>query len=200
MKNIASQHSQHAAALVFGLVFLLLITVLATAGMTTATTELAIARNHQDYETVFQAAESGLERAISLVRARPMIDVEAFQTVNAGTTVSVVVEFELSTPLPDRVVNPGSGVAAHHFLATAIASLSGTNGDAIGHDALAVHRQAFYVIGPERPQALAPDSVAGSDCQAGCLQPPTDCVGVECDELSFSNDPVRTLWTRDGIQ
>jgi type IV pilus assembly protein PilY1 len=33
-----------------------------------------------------------------------------------------------------------------------------------------------------------------------CKQPPLGCVGVECFDPGFENDPVRTLWTQDGIE
>ena len=43
----------------------------------------------------------------------------------------------------------------------------------------------------------APDST----CTTGhnCAQPPIGCVGVECFDPGFANNPVRTLWTQDGI-
>ena len=51
-------NKQSGAALVVGLILLVVITVLAVSGMNTATTELAMARNDQTYENAFQAAES----------------------------------------------------------------------------------------------------------------------------------------------
>ena len=33
-----------------------------------------------------------------------------------------------------------------------------------------------------------------------CAQPPIGCVGVECFDPGFANNPVRTLWTQDGIE
>jgi type IV pilus assembly protein PilY1 len=35
---------------------------------------------------------------------------------------------------------------------------------------------------------------------ADCSPPPIYCVGVECDDPGFPNNPVRTLWTQDGIE
>ncbi len=34
---------------------------------------------------------------------------------------------------------------------------------------------------------------------ANCVPPPIACVGVECFDPGFVNNPVRTLWTQDGI-
>jgi type IV pilus assembly protein PilY1 len=33
-----------------------------------------------------------------------------------------------------------------------------------------------------------------------CKQPPLGCVGVECFDPGFENNPTRTLWTQDGIE
>ena len=33
-----------------------------------------------------------------------------------------------------------------------------------------------------------------------CAVPPIGCVGVECFDPGFANNPVRTLWTQDGIE
>ena len=35
---------------------------------------------------------------------------------------------------------------------------------------------------------------------AACSPPPIGCVGVECFSPGFANNPVRTLWTQDGIE
>jgi type IV pilus assembly protein PilY1 len=44
--------------------------------------------------------------------------------------------------------------------------------------------------GPDDP------SCTGTDCSP----PPIACVGVECFDPGFANNPVRTLWTQDGIE
>ncbi len=33
-----------------------------------------------------------------------------------------------------------------------------------------------------------------------CKEPPLGCIGVECFNPGFPNNPVRTLWTQDGIE
>ncbi len=35
---------------------------------------------------------------------------------------------------------------------------------------------------------------------SNCAPPPLGCVGVECFDPGFANNPVRTLWTQDGIE
>jgi type IV pilus assembly protein PilY1 len=49
------------------------------------------------------------------------------------------------------------------------------------------------------PQFLFPTPDA--DCEGGaCNPPPLGCIGVECFDPGFANNPVRTLWTQDGIE
>ena len=50
------------------------------------------------------------------------------------------------------------------------------------------------------PQFLFP-SPDDADCTgADCNPPPLGCIGVECFDPGFVNNPVRTLWTQDGIE
>ena len=56
---------QRGAALVVGLLLLLVLTILAISGMTTASLEMLMAGNEQYQERAFQAADSAVERAIT---------------------------------------------------------------------------------------------------------------------------------------
>lgn len=86
--------------------------------------------------------------------------------------------------------------------------VSVTNGDPVGdlddivagdEDAARVTDLAQGGIAPS-PRFLFP-SPDDPDCEGeACSPPPLGCVGVECFDPDFSNDPVRTLWTQDGIQ
>jgi type IV pilus assembly protein PilY1 len=50
------------------------------------------------------------------------------------------------------------------------------------------------------PTFLFP-SPTDPDCAgAQCAPPPIGCVGVECFDPGFVNNPVRTLWTQEGIE
>jgi type IV pilus assembly protein PilX len=155
MRKINLQGKQNGAALVVGLVLLVVVTVLAVSGMNTATTELAMARNNQNYENAFQAAETGLEQALAQGRFNTLAAVNLVQNVNANDSVTSTIEFEDSTLVPDRAfsLGVGSGIAAYHFLATATADSKreGVAGAATDRDASAIHSQAFYVVGPELP-------------------------------------------------
>jgi len=148
------RHRQQGAVLIVGLLLLVIITILAVSGMNTATTELAMARNDKNAENAFQAAESGIEQALS----QSLFDTVAPTNlgpfaVSSNENVTAVINFEGATLVPDRAfsLGVGSGVSAYHFLATATAESlrSGSTGVRTDRDAAAVHTQAFYVVGPE---------------------------------------------------
>jgi type IV pilus assembly protein PilX len=150
-KPAGHQKRQQGAALVVGLMLLVVITILAVSGMNTATTELAMARNDQTYENVFQSAEKGLENALGhdvFSTAAPII---VTPTTTTYEEVSATIQFEGTTMVPDRAfsLGAGSGIAAYHFLATSQAEYRFSPGSVTDRDATATHTQAFYVVGPE---------------------------------------------------
>lgn len=151
-----SRQRQRGAALVVGLVLLVVVTVLAISGMNTATTELAIARNDQSFENAFQAAETGLELALSrsqfATTPTPVI-LPRHDIGSSGYSVDTQIVFQNTTIVPDKAFSLGSGMAAYHFVAQATAgatrSIDAT--DPHDRDASAVHTQAFYIVGPGSP-------------------------------------------------
>jgi type IV pilus assembly protein PilX len=153
MKNFKDSQRQDGAALVVGLVLLVVITVLAISGMNTATTELAMARNDQNYENAFQAAETGLETSLSQGVFNTLANTNIVTNINAHDTVTSMIVFEDSTLVPDRAfsLGVGSGIAAYHFNVIATAESKRDAGGTTDRDASAVHSQAFYVVGPEGP-------------------------------------------------
>jgi hypothetical protein len=161
MKTMTSMKKQKGAALVVGLILMVVVTVLAISGMNTATTELALARNDQNYENAFQAAETGIEIALSQgsfntlsTTVLPRHTIDADVTGRAFDTVDVEIEFEDTSLVPDKAfsLGVGSGIAAYHFTATSTAESARAGiGVETDRDASAVHTQAFYVVGPEAP-------------------------------------------------
>ena len=151
MKNQTTLQKQNGAALVVGLILLVVITVLAISGMNTATTELAMARNDQNYENAFQAAETGLALALGQGAFDTLVGATVTQTITTYESVTAVITFEDTTPVPDRAfsLGAGSGIAAYHFIATSQASSMRDPGNPTDRDSTAVHTQAFYVVGPE---------------------------------------------------
>jgi type IV pilus assembly protein PilX len=148
---IIDRKHQQGAALIVGLLLLVVITVLAVSGMNTATTELAMARNDQTSENVFQSAEKGLETAL----AQGLFSTAAPIVVTPATTtyeeISATIQYEDSTLVPDRAfsLGAGSGISAHHFLVTSDAAFRADPGNITDRDATASHTQAFYVVGPD---------------------------------------------------
>ena len=109
MNTMTLKNKQHGAALVVGLILLVIITVLAISGMNTATTELAMARNDQNYENAFQAAETGLEFALGQGQFNTLAGAPIVQTINTHDQVSTQVVFEDSTLVPDKAFSLGAG-------------------------------------------------------------------------------------------
>ena len=155
MKILNHRNNQTGAALVVSLVLLVVISVLAISSINAATTELAMARNDMVYERAFQAAETGLEQAISQGQFNTLANANLAQNVTGNESVTSLIEFEDETLVPDRAfsLGVGSGISAYHFIATATAESkrAGTAGAATDRDASAIHTQAFYVVGPESP-------------------------------------------------
>ena len=142
---------QRGAALVIGLLLLVVITVLAISGMNTATTELAMARNDQAYEDAFQLAERGLEDALSqgLFNTAGMAPIT--QNVTATQSYTATIQYEDSTLVPDAAfsLGVGTGISAYHFNVTSQAEFRRDAGNETDRDAEATHTQAFYIVGPE---------------------------------------------------
>jgi type IV pilus assembly protein PilX len=151
MNNQTTLQKQNGAALVVGLILLVVITVLAISGMNTATTELAMARNDQNIENAFQAAETGLAAALGQGAFDTLVGATITQTITTYETVTAQITFEDSTPVPDKAfsLGAGSGIAAYHFIATSQAASMRDPGNPTDRDSTAVHTQAFYVVGPE---------------------------------------------------
>jgi len=141
---------QQGAALIVGLMLLVIITILAVSGMNTATTELALARNDQTYENAFQAAETGLENALAQGGFNTTANVLVTPPTSSYEVITTSIQYEESTLVPDRAFSLGAGssIAAYHFLATSQAQYLMSPGNVTDRDATAVHTQAFYIVGP----------------------------------------------------
>lgn len=136
------------AALVVGLILLLILTVLAISGMTTASLELQMAGNAQYQERAFQAADTGIERAIaqqvySTATPTTVTATSADVTASEGDTFEAVVEFDNVggvTSVPGGGYSLGTGLQAYHFVVT-------SRGES-ARGATSEHVQSFYVVGP----------------------------------------------------
>jgi type IV pilus assembly protein PilX len=85
-RPIASKHAQRGAALVVGMLLLLVLTLLAISGMNTASLELAMAGNLQYRENAFRAAETGIEQALVLGMFNPSDPAQRLPETDGATT------------------------------------------------------------------------------------------------------------------
>ncbi len=134
--------SQNGAALVVGLILLLVLTVLAVSGMSTATFELTMAGNTQYAQNAFQNAETGIEVTLqtggfSTAEARELpFGCPALQPPAPSCTTTT---FEATTAPFDGAYSIGS-FSAYHFDIESVGSAQ--------RNAQSTHTQGFYIIGP----------------------------------------------------
>lgn len=154
--SLSSQRSsQRGAALVVGLLLLLILTVLGITGLVMATMELQMAGNQQFQERAFQAAEAGIEQAMRSPSLNTTYTIAAplngTASVSAGTsgqtdTATTKLYFDAEagiTPVPGGGYSLGTGLQAYHF----VVESNGTS----ARGAVDAHTQSFYVLGPAAP-------------------------------------------------
>lgn len=143
------QHSyparQQGAALVVGLVLLVVLTILAVSGVFTSTMELRMVRNSQNQEHAFQAAEFGIEDALGnpvLSTSTPFSQGTTAVPNSPGDSYSYGLQFVGQTPLGTGMTgfSIGSAFQSYHFQVDS----TGNGPD----NAVAQHTQSFYVVGP----------------------------------------------------
>jgi type IV pilus assembly protein PilX len=158
---------QQGAALVVGLILLLVLTLLAISGMTTASLELQMAGNEQYQERAFQAADAGIEQAMAAGVFNTNAQIGAYDNVAAvspvpdrgtgrqitscpevagaadGQQCEYFMRFDLqsgTTAVPGGGYSIGTGFQAYHFVIDSYGTAD--------RGALSEHRQSFYIIGP----------------------------------------------------
>lgn len=145
----AAARRQRGAALVIGMILLMVLTLLAISGMNTATLELQMAGNAQYSENAFQASETGIEQAL---RDAKMLGVNTANTApekDLPAPGSTVDRYKILTrhnadngvtkvPSGGYSMGVGKGFSAYHFDVTS----TGTSSRA----ATETHVQGFYVV------------------------------------------------------
>lgn len=172
------------AALITSLVLLLILTILATAGMRTARLELLLADNQRATQEAFAAAETGIELAIDDMLRSGRLPAGPFAlTLPDGANVWVHLALKaITSPLPVSSpirANPEDVRAFHFELRSAASTARG---------AQALHVQGFYLL------------MAGFDEQDRCLDqtclPAIEhCADLSCFTFDPAHFPVRTYWT-----
>jgi len=141
---------QTGAALVVGLVLLLVLTILAVATMNTASLEVAMASNNQNSQSAFQMAETAIDLNLATadnnrdllvaVNGAPQWCLGLTNVADVGTYNGCHVFTGDVTALAGSSVGLGGGLAAYHFNSVG-------NGTSF-RGAQSNHLQSFYVPGP----------------------------------------------------
>jgi len=134
---------QRGAALIVGLVMLLVLTILGISGMNMATLELQMAGNTQAQELAFQAAETGIDVALSgPVNTSGPIDYTDIPVGDGDAMYTASIACAGTTRVPDGVYSANLSARAIHFDAQSTGS----------HDvrgAVSRHTQSVYIVGPD---------------------------------------------------
>lgn len=137
MRNRYSKQRQRGAALVVGLLLLSVLTLLAIAGMNTASTELVMAGNEQFREGAFQAAEAGVEQQLpNLDKVPPGSTTAVDKTVSLANSTS----YKTSSTYRGEGSVPGSSTKFVGFYYDIVSTGSGQR------NATSVQTQGAYVI------------------------------------------------------
>lgn len=138
---------QTGAALIIGLILLLVLTVLAISGMSTSTLELQMAGNEQYSENAFQTADTAIEVAMACGVYNTSVPTQPAACPPASVGASEGYDFLMyfdtdtgSTAVPGGGYSLGTGFQAYHFVVDAV----GTS----ARGASARHTQSFYIVGP----------------------------------------------------
>lgn len=142
----ASLPRQRGAALVVGLILLLVLTVLAVSGVVTSTLELRQVGNQQLQEAAFQAADTAIERAMSgtpLSTSAPVVvGPVPVDPVNDpdGPQLGFTLRYTGESPVLGGGSSLTTGLRAYHFEIDATGTAAG--------GAISDHQQGFFVVGP----------------------------------------------------
>lgn len=102
-----SRSRQRGAALVVGLILLVILTLLAVSGMNTASVELVMAGNEQYRQRAFQASGTGIEEALTVLATVPQTGTPAKVTDQSVTGTTTEKYSTSSVYLGDDLNVPG---------------------------------------------------------------------------------------------
>lgn len=136
---------QRGAALVVGLILLMILTLLAISGMNTASTELVMAGNAQFQARAFQAAETGIERVIATGAFNPTLpQVDSNATLDDGDPNTADDSYSART-LPRGNTLPPPGYSFGTFSSEHFEIRS--TGESL-RNASATHTQGVFLVAP----------------------------------------------------
>jgi len=142
MKAAIKHKRQKGAALVVGLMLLVIVTVLAVSAVGTASTEMIMAGNEQYRERAFQAAEVGIERGIRKLATIPQDNVDhvdpAVSLIGLPQDRYVITSRYLGEDNDIPGFSAGKFVGLHYRIDS-----NGTS----QRNSQSVHQQGAYVLG-----------------------------------------------------
>lgn len=149
MRNLTSPSRQRGAALIVGLILLMILTLLGVSGMTTSTLELVMADNMQRGQYVFQAAESALNSEMNIAPGAVRLSGGEARGTVLRDDVAYAYDDASGTRVADVVVDTtyqgatefGEAAARVHFESRGVAD-SPTRG------ARSTQRLGYFVLAP----------------------------------------------------
>jgi hypothetical protein len=136
------RRSQQGAALVIGLILLMVLTLLAISGMNSASLEFIMAGNEQYRANAFQAAEAGIEQSLVLGNFNPGA---IAQTLAGATTASDSWAATIQPPAnsqPMTLVNGSNGSIVNIYFFDTVSTGTAVRG------AQAINTQGVAVMSP----------------------------------------------------
>jgi Tfp pilus assembly protein PilX len=152
-------HKQQGAALVVALLMLLVITLLAVAGMNSSATEFIMAGNEQYRQNAFQASETGVEQTIVTGTFVP----GAAPAIQTNVPVAGSATDQYSTDLTSDLggaAQPAIWGNSWNTFSTYDFTISST-GTSV-RNSKATHAQGIAVLAPASPQTSPDPSLPGS--------------------------------------
>ena len=135
---------QSGAALIIGLILMLVLTVLGVSGMTVSVFGLTMASNAQFEQAAFQAAENGIDFTITNANLNSTATQTFAPAYSDGNySADTRMTWQGTTPFLHSSFSIGEdegAVAAYHF--DVVSTATGPDG------AQSIHTQSFYIAGP----------------------------------------------------
>ena len=183
MTGTLARPTRSGTALPVCLVFLLLLTILAVATVSTATLENAMAANTQHMVGAFYLAENAIERSFEAISENPGLLSDNVPYVIRRTAVAGRGAYEATTSFAEYgtqcTASNGELMTRLYFDVAAKAFAA--------RNAAAQHTQGFFVC----RRGIAPVVSIRSGADPACSA--TDCPGLPAEHI-----PVRTFWTDHG--
>jgi type IV pilus assembly protein PilX len=157
-KSRRARSRQTGAALVIGLVLLMVLTVLGVSGINMATLELNMAGNEQAQQLAFQAAETGIDVALSgRVDTAAPVRYDAIAVGDGAAQFDAELACVGTSRVPVGAFSENLAARAIHFEASSVGSHATRN-------ATSRLTQSIYIVGPAPGAANFDPAASPSGC------------------------------------